>query len=248
VERIDPRRNRVTARVRIGRNTCGLVAAFGSLWTARWDPSEVVRVDPRTRRVVHIRVPKAAFAVAATRDAVWVSSFDSNSVSRVDPRTNRVVETVRVGAYASDLAVVGNALWIGTGRESRDVLRLDLRTRELARVPLGARAPAAFAAAGASGIWVSTAENTVMRVDPATRAVVATLDVPATPAHGTFARDGTVWLASKEANAVTRIDPVLNRVIDSVPAGPGAFDVLAAFGSYWVPSYAGSDVLRFAAR
>jgi hypothetical protein len=43
-------------------------------------------------------------------------------------------------------------------------------------------------------------------------------------------------------------EPEGGSVIDSVPAGPGAFDVLAAFGSYWVPSYAGSDVLRFAAR
>jgi streptogramin lyase len=78
--------------------------------------------------------------------------------------------------------------------------------------------------------------------------VVATLPMPATPAHGGFAADGTLWVASKEANVVTRVDVSQNRVLASVAAGPGAFDVVSAFGSLWVPSYAGSDVLRFAPR
>lgn len=34
-------------------------------------------------------------------------------------------------------------------------------------------------------------------------------------------------------------------VLDSFPAGDGAFEALQAFGSMWVTSYAGADVWRF---
>jgi hypothetical protein len=42
-----------------------------------------------------------------------------------------------------------------------------------------------------------------------------------------------------------RVDRARQRVIDSFPAGPGAFVTLRAYGSMWVTSFAGSDVRRF---
>jgi hypothetical protein len=49
----------------------------------------------------------------------------------------------------------------------------------------------------------------------------------------------------KQLNNVTRVDPRTNRVLEVTGAGAGAFQALPAFGSVWVPSYAGSDVWRF---
>jgi hypothetical protein len=49
----------------------------------------------------------------------------------------------------------------------------------------------------------------------------------------------------KEQSIVYRVDPVSERVVDSFPAGPGAFLALRAHGSMWVTSYAGDDVWRF---
>ena len=42
-----------------------------------------------------------------------------------------------------------------------------------------------------------------------------------------------------------RVDPGRRRVVDSFPAGPGAYVTLRAYGSMWVTSYAGTDVRRF---
>jgi hypothetical protein len=52
-------------------------------------------------------------------------------------------------------------------------------------------------------------------------------------------------MPDKELGVVYRVDPVRQRVVDSFPAGPGAYLALRAFGSMWVLSYAGNDVRRF---
>ena len=54
-----------------------------------------------------------------------------------------------------------------------------------------------------------------------------------------------LWVPDKEQNVVFRVDPRPGRVVDSFPAGAGAFFALRAFGSMRVTSYAGSDVWRF---
>jgi streptogramin lyase len=52
-------------------------------------------------------------------------------------------------------------------------------------------------------------------------------------------------MPDKEQSVVYRIDPKRARVLDSFPAGPGAYVVLNTHGSMWVTSYAGDDVWRF---
>lgn len=81
---------------------------------------------------------------------------------------------------------------------------------------------------------------------PGTGAVLAHLHVGRTLAQGAEAPDETIWFPDKEQSLVYRIDPVRRRVVDSFPAGPGAYLALRAFGSMWVLSYAGADVRRFA--
>ena len=73
----------------------------------------------------------------------------------------------------------------------------------------------------------------------------AHLHVGRTLAQGAEAPDGTIWFPDKEQSVVYRIDPVRQVVVDSFPAGPGAYLALRAFGSMWVLSYAGADVRRF---
>jgi streptogramin lyase len=111
-------------------------------------------------------------------------------------------------------------------------------------VPVGATSPGSFVA-GATDVWVATSEDSVVRIDPDTNHVVATLAVEGVPVEGAAAPDGLLWIPSKKSNTVTRIDPRHNRVVGVLPAGPGAYVVRRAFGSMWVTSYAGTDVRRY---
>jgi hypothetical protein len=91
---------------------------------------------------------------------------------------------------------------------------------------------------------VTTAETSIVRLDARTRAVEADDTDP-----GHAVRLGRhVWVADKERNTLTKIDPMTDEVVRVVDAGPGAYTVRAAFGSLWVTSYAGSDVWQFALR
>jgi streptogramin lyase len=62
------------------------------------------------------------------------------------------------------------------------------------------------------------------------------------------ASDGLVWVTDKQHNLVHRVDPAGTGIVDSFPAGPGAFAVARTGDTMWVTSYAGSDVRGYAAR
>jgi len=148
---------------------------------------------------VHIRVGRNAFGLTAAFGSLWVMRRDPSEV----------------------IEVLGDTLWIGTGRTSRDVLRLDPRTKQLTTVPVGQLSPTS---------------------------IVATLRMPATPQLGTFAPDGTLWVAreAERRHARRRRAQPRDRLD---PGRPGCAGRRLRVGSLWVPSYAGSTVLlRFSAR
>ena len=120
---VSARRNRVVAAVDAG-DPLGfsqpLAVGAGGVWLADPLDEQVVRIDPRTRRVV-ARIPAgAATTLAATQDAVWVIS--SLGLLRVDPAENRVVavasdpELRRARLVAADAHAVWLAGWSSVTR------------------------------------------------------------------------------------------------------------------------------------
>jgi streptogramin lyase len=99
--------------------------------------------------------------------------------------------------------------------------------------------------AGTRDLWVQANDHDLLHLDPASGHVLARLRLGRTLAQGAAAPDGTLWIPDKEQSVVYRVDPGTEQVVDSFPAGPGAFVARRAFGSMWVTSYAGSDVWRF---
>ena len=54
-----------------------------------------------------------------------------------------------------------------------------------------------------------------------------------------------MWVTDKQHSLVHRLTLEGNLVVDSFPAGPGAFALARAGTSMWVTSFAGSDARRF---
>jgi streptogramin lyase len=144
----------------------------------------------------------------------------------------------------SGLAIVDGRLWVAFGRGTA-LGRVDLATGTLTRFQLGHRAPG-FLTAIDGDLWTLTGDGYVLRVDARRGRVRATFTVPGTPAEVAAGPGGLVWVAEKERNTLTRIDPAANRIVDVTRAGPGALSVVVAAGDVWVTSFAGSDVWRFA--
>ena len=123
------------------------------------------------------------------------------------------------------------------------IFRIDVHTGRVSSVQVGT-GPRSVAVSP-TAVWVSNAlDQTVSRIDPATRTVVATIPIPGNPENPAVADDGTVFVPSVFADTVSRIDPATNSVVDTIAVGPKPFPAASAFGDIWVPTYGGQEVYR----
>src|SRR5262249_4423278 len=150
--RIDPGSNRVTRRIAVGRGACEVAAGFGALWVTNYTRGTVSRVDLRSYRVRIVRVGDTPFDVIAAAGRVWATVWRDGRLVEIDPATLRVVRRVAVGAYPTSLLFDGDSLWVGFGKTSTDVARVDPRTGSAKVLDVGATAPSHFVATVA-GIW-----------------------------------------------------------------------------------------------
>jgi hypothetical protein len=185
-------------------------AAFGadSVWVSSTDiypgpaggkqPNDVVlKVDPKTNRVVD-RIPVyTASGVAFGHGSVWVTSASYGLVTRIDPQTDQVVAKIEVGRGAVDIATDegSGAVWVAglylpkdyEGRdnpkysEDRKLTRIDPQTnRVVAEIPIEADSPdggASSVAVGEGAVWAQSVDGRLFKVDPTTNKVAAMVTI-----------------------------------------------------------------------
>ncbi len=118
------------------------------------------------------------------------------------------LEPPEFGGNPSGLAATGGSLYVGFGRGTT-LGRLDPASGTLTQIELGHSSPG-YLSVAAGSLWTTTSDGSVVRVDPAASRVLAAIPVPGTPADVSAARDGTIWVAEKQLNTLTRIDPSTN--------------------------------------
>jgi DNA-binding beta-propeller fold protein YncE len=91
---------------------------------------------------------------------------------------------------------------------------------------------------GFGAIWVAS-QGALLRIDPQTNRVVATIPVPVTGENASIAfGEGAVWVTSGQANGVVyRVDPAANHVTAAIGVPGGAFGIVVAAGIVWVTQY-----------
>jgi hypothetical protein len=245
-----------TARIEVAHGGGPLVFGAGSLWVGAWRDGQVVRVDPRSNRVV-ARFPAggrnpAGLAVGA--GSIWVVHPDTDEVVRLDPGTGRVVARIKLGPlpfefapgdrrFLPSLVAVGaGAGWVATGRGA--VARIDLASnRVVAVIKLPPESPAGIAVAGRT-VWVAAGGDGVARIEAATNRLLGTIRSTSTPSgwRSAAGRSGSV------AQRPTRLSRWLVRWRGSTPppAASGRSSQLAS-RSAWrpppVPSWSRSRTL-----
>jgi YVTN family beta-propeller protein len=240
--RIDPRTNRLRKRIRVGAGACFLAADAHALWIANYKGG-LIRVTPRGR-VKRIAVGATPDSVLVAYGRVWVTTWGAGKLAVVDPRTLKVVRRINVGSKPAGLTARNGAVWVGFSRDATAIARVSAGTYRVDRIDVGVPEPRGFVA-GTKDLWIQANTGDLVQFDPVAKRVLAHLEVGRTLAQGAVAPDGTIWVPDKEQNIVYRVDPAHRRVVDSFPAGPGAYVTLRAYGSMWVTSYAGRDVRRF---
>jgi hypothetical protein len=197
----------------------GADLGFGSYWVRVAPGFDLFRYDTASGRVTAdidgLPTAPSGFSqyVAAGEGAIWTSNVNAGSVTRIDPATNRVVTTIPVWPTNS------------CGPEpSTDC-----------------SAPTAIAFTPGA-VWVVLHhEWKVVRIDPATNAVVATVSLGSGPPQGPqelTAANGFVYAGGSSGfggpASLERIDPATNAATPVVVVANGC-DAKAGTGTHvWV--------------
>ena len=141
-----------------------LVSSAGSIWAnVNSDPNVVVRISPRTDRVLAtIPAPSACAQLAADNTSVWGAGGGGDTscppgVTRIDPATNKVTKTFNDVGATDALALYQGSLWYGTAF-NRTLGRIDTRTNKVVSV-LDLPGSAFAMTAGAHAIWTTDRDD-----------------------------------------------------------------------------------------
>ena len=161
--RIDPRSNRVTTRIALGRAPARLAVGPDAVWVTGVLDGTLTRVGRRPpHAVTRIRLGGSPYGVALGAGSVWVTDSDGRKVWRIDPRTRHVVATIAVGRNPYGIAAGAGSIWVASVG-SGTLARVDPRTnRVIARLPVRG-GPIAVAVGGRSVWALSSAEGTLVR-------------------------------------------------------------------------------------
>ena len=270
ISRIDPRTNRVVATIRVGNQLafykrdcerngsvhsfmgstfhvrdCDLPSALatgdGSLWIAKNDDQAVLRMDPKTERIVaQIKVGIVPFDMAATDHAVWVTGYGVDQLVRIDPKTNRVVARFTIPDGAGGIAASEQAVWL-TSTVTGKLTRIDPATNQVvATIDITCPGPCYQGSlplpvvTTRDAVWVRTVGNgKLVRVDPQMNRIMTYLDVMFSPGRSGLDHiadfNGSIWVSGDN---LQRVDPQANRVSGTI--GVPATTVTTGFGSLWI--------------
>jgi len=120
-------------------------------------------------------VTAAPWALAAGDGVVWAA--DGDGLTRIDPATGRA--SVRVDEPADLLAMGDGALWSLT-YEDAEFVRRDPRTGRAVAAPVEVGDQPSIVVADGGGVYIGLHHPSVVRVDPATGAILWRRDIPYT--------------------------------------------------------------------
>ncbi len=225
---------RVVEVVRLGGFPIDGVFAGGSLWVISAEPSELLRIDPGTRRVV-ARIPVDGIVddIAAGDGALWLRTAGTNDdgtrLSRIDLRSNRVVAGFDA-APGDALVVSGGVLWSDRRSAPIGVDRIDPGSGAVTG-RVGFRHIDRLALAG-DVLWAVAQNGTVASIDPASRRILhrwsqlAPSDAMAISSQAIAADPAGAWVLSTEKAAIFRLEG--ERVMRTLEIDSTAQAILAA--------------------
>jgi sugar lactone lactonase YvrE len=185
--------------------------------------------------------PLPQYAVALDGASLWIACRNASELRRVDTASGETWALLPApGAPAYSIAAGGGAVWAAT--RSGQVTRVDTANGGSARLPIEGTSAYLWHAAGS--LWVADdARSMLVRIDPATRRVLAEIRVGDGAAG--FVTDGQrAWVVNHRDATLDRIDLATNAVtrLATLP-GEAPERITLGSGSLWITGR-GTDLLR----
>jgi YVTN family beta-propeller protein len=218
VSRVNPQTNTVVATVTLAGKSAtnvSLAASPDAVWATDNDNDALVRIDPATNKVI-AAIPNqmGASDVSYGASSTWsCARGDSKGLTRLNPQTNQVETQIDVsmnlGFTCAAVVALNQAVWtvdliLGDG-SSVHLERLDPATNTIIATISIPDTDAYHFAADEQGVWVWGPDEGLLRVDPNTNRVVASL--PMQGGAGVALGAGSVWFTNATDGTVLRITP-----------------------------------------
>jgi len=205
---------------------------------------------PGVSRSMDAIVKEAVFPIAGspdwsivTKDSLWVTTGRDSHVVQLDAATNTVGRKLEVKDPCSGLADGFGSLWSPSCGD-HVVVRIDPADGDiLARIPADPANSEGGITVGAGSVWLVTKPSTLVRIDPKTNQIVASIPLPSGSENPLFA-DGAVWVSSYEHGELLKVDPASAAVVATIPIGPKPRFLTAGAGSIWTLNQGDGSVSR----
>jgi outer membrane protein assembly factor BamB len=187
------------------------VPAYGSVWLTDSDSGQILRVDPRTRRVTARVAAGGEATLAAAAGSVWATSFARTRTApllRIDARSGKV-ERVPLPTPGFVLAAPSRIWVIGNEAVAID----PVSNRVAARIRLGGDFKVVDAFVNDGELWLTRGDHSVTRFDAVSGRRLGRATWPATGFMFPYA-DKLVSIGSGGAKLV---DPQTGRALWTTP-------------------------------
>jgi YVTN family beta-propeller protein len=230
----------VVAKIPVARYAAPCAAAAGGryVWVSEYGAPYLLKIDPRTNKVVaKTSIGSGSCGLGYGAGSLWIEDTNSSTVSRVSASTGKRIRAIRVGITPYDTTFAYGSAWT-TAHGQGDVERLDPARNTVVKRWRLAQATGVVGAFGS--VWAAGTDG-VLRIDPASDKLVATISVSG-GGGWTAASADAVWVTTPAG--VARIDPQTNAVVATVALSGAPFlgdpDVLG--GMLWVPQIRKSSI------
>jgi DNA-binding SARP family transcriptional activator/ABC-type branched-subunit amino acid transport system substrate-binding protein len=188
----------------------------------------------------------------------------------LDSQTGKLLATVPLGSAPSNIAVGAGAVWVLDAND-KTISVIDPETRSVEGGGFSTASTPTDLAAGAGAVWIGNAfrklpfsatsyPESVSRLDPETRVVIATIVLPrpsvvqydvasdgASPLQHIAVTSDAVWVVGADLG-VYRIDPRTNKLVGGRVKGVQATGVAAGGAGVWVTEFDGPAVAQINTR
>ena len=200
--------------MKVGQRPFGLAYGARSLWVSDRSLNRLTRSTRGRARCKRIKIGFSSYGLAFGAGSVWVTSESDGTLRRINPKRNRVAAKIKAGTQPNGVVYAFGAIWVadlGGGR----VLKVDVRRNKVvARYDVP---KADWITPSADALWVSTEGNEVVRLDPATGAVLARIPVGTNPLASAWV-GGELWVPNIDDGTISVIDPARNAVRTTLPS------------------------------
>jgi YVTN family beta-propeller protein len=255
---IDPSTNEVTDSVPLASSAGPVIAFGGAIWTASPDDRTLIEIDPQSHKVIgRAGVGIAPHSLAPGDGFLWIGGEEYDPIVQFLPRTGDIAEPAALsGSIAgySVISAVQGGLWFG-GNDEPGVAHFDVAASRIDKTSGRSLTPEAIAASDGAVWVVDRFGQEVVRLDPATGAVLDRVPlgspIPSlgastvhTPLSNALLDASGLWVSDALEGKLWRIRPAESSIRSVISVGQGALALTSGAGSVWVANRGEGTVSR----